>query len=74
MTNKRHQENIWTGRIKILLSANGIIVYTNDPENSTKELLQVINNIIEVVSHKINSKISVDLILQMISRLRKKIR
>jgi hypothetical protein len=36
-----------------------MIVYINDPKNSTRELLNLINNFTEVVEYKINSNKSV---------------
>ena len=38
-----------------------MIVYINDPKNSTKELLQLINTFSNVAGYKINSKKSVAL-------------
>jgi hypothetical protein len=32
-----------------------MIVYISDPKNSTRELLQLINNIMKVTGYKINS-------------------
>ena len=45
-----------------MLFADDIIVYISDPQTSTKELLQLINNFSEVTGYKINSKISVALL------------
>ena len=39
-----------------------MIVYISDPQTSTKELLQLINNFSEVAGYKINSKKSVALL------------
>jgi hypothetical protein len=36
-----------------------MIVYINDPKNSTRELLQLINKLNKVASYKINSNRSV---------------
>ena len=36
-----------------------MIVYLSDPKNSTRELLQLINNFSKVTRYKINSNISV---------------
>jgi hypothetical protein len=44
--------------VKILLSADDMIVYINDPKNSTRELLNLINSFSEVPGYKINSNTS----------------
>ena len=36
-----------------------MIVFLSDPKNSTRELLQVINNLNKVAGYKINSNITV---------------
>jgi hypothetical protein len=45
--------------VKISLFADGIIVYISDPNNSTRELLNLINNFNEVAGYKVNSNKSV---------------
>ena len=45
--------------IKISLFADDMIVYISDPKNSTKELLNLINNFSKVAGYKINSNKSV---------------
>ena len=45
-----------------MLFADNIIVYISDPQNSTKELLQLINTFSDVAGYKINSKKSVALL------------
>jgi hypothetical protein len=40
---------------------NDIIVYISNPQNSTRELLQLINNFSHVAGNKINTKKSVTL-------------
>ena len=45
--------------IKVSLFANGMIVYISNPKNSTRELLQLINNFSKVTRYKINSDKSV---------------
>jgi hypothetical protein len=45
--------------VKILLFADDIIVYTSDPKNSTRELLNLINIFSKVSQYKINSNKSV---------------
>ena len=45
--------------VKITLFADDMIVYINDPKNSTRELLNLINNFREVARYKINSNKSV---------------
>jgi hypothetical protein len=44
---------------KISLFADDMIVYISDPKNSTRELLNLINNFCEVVGYKTNSNKSV---------------
>jgi len=41
--------------VKISLFENGMILYLNDHKNSTRELLQLINNFSKVVGYKINT-------------------
>jgi hypothetical protein len=45
--------------IKVSLLADDMIVYISDPKNSTRELLQLINNFCKVAGYKINSNKSV---------------
>lgn len=45
--------------IKVLLFADNMIVYLSDLKNSTRELLQLINNFSKVAGYKINSNKSV---------------
>ena len=45
--------------VKISLFADDMIVYMSDPKISTRELLQLINNLSEVAGYKINSNKSV---------------
>jgi hypothetical protein len=46
---------IGKAEVKISLFENDTIVYTSDPQNCTRELLQLINNFSKVVGYKINS-------------------
>ncbi|KAL6087267.1 hypothetical protein STEG23_021159, partial [Scotinomys teguina] len=48
--------------VKISLYADDMIVYLSDPQNSTKELLQLINTFSNVAGYKVNSKKSVALL------------
>ena len=57
--------------IKASLFADDVIVFISEPKNSTRDDLQLINNISKVAGYKINSKRS---FFQMINRLRKKLR
>jgi hypothetical protein len=50
---------IGKGKIKISLFADDMIVYISDPKNSTRELLNLINNLSEIPGYKINSNKSV---------------
>jgi len=45
-----------TSQSKISLFADDMIVYLNDPNNSTRELPNLINNFSKVPGYKINSK------------------
>ena len=45
--------------VKISLFADDMIVYISDPKNSTRELLNLINNFSKVAGYKINSNKSV---------------
>jgi hypothetical protein len=45
--------------VKISVFADGMIVYINDPKNSTRELLNLINSFSEVAGYKISSNKSV---------------
>jgi hypothetical protein len=42
--------------VKISLFAGDMIVYMNDPKNSTRQILNVINSFSEIAGYKINSK------------------
>ena len=48
--------------VKLSLFADDMIVYISDPQNSTQELLQLINTFSNVAGYKINSKKSVALL------------
>jgi transcription antitermination factor NusG len=50
-----------------------MIVYISDLKNSTRELLNLINNFSEVVGYKVNSNKPVPFSTQRINRLRKKL-
>jgi hypothetical protein len=45
--------------VKVSLFADDMIVYLSDPQNSTRELLNLINNFSKVPGYKINSNKSV---------------
>ena len=45
--------------IKVSLFADDMIVYIREPKNSTRELLQLINNFSQVAGYRINSNKSV---------------
>jgi hypothetical protein len=45
--------------IKVSLFADGMILYISNPKNSTRELLQLINNFSKVARYKINSNKSI---------------
>jgi hypothetical protein len=48
-------ETNWKGRSQISLFADNMIIHISDPKNSTRELLNLINNFNEVAEYKINS-------------------
>ena len=45
--------------VKVSLFEDDMIVYLNDHKKPTRELLQLINNLVKVAGHKINSNKSV---------------
>jgi hypothetical protein len=51
-----------------------MIVYISDPQNSTRELLQLINNFSKVAGYKINSNKSVAFIYTKDNKAEKEIR
>ena len=54
---QRESKGIEIGKeVKLPLFADDMIVYINDPKNSTKELLQLINTFSNVAEYKINYK------------------
>ena len=54
---QKEMKGIQTGKeeVKKSLLADDIVVYISDPKNSTRELLNLINNFSEVAGYKINS-------------------
>ena len=56
------------------LFADGTIVYIRDPKNSTRELLQLINNLSKVAGYKINSNKSVAILHTKNKQAEKQIR
>ena len=50
-----------------------MVVYLSDPKNSTRELLQLINNFSKVAGYKINTSKSVAFIYSKDKQLRKKL-
>ncbi|KAL6089506.1 hypothetical protein STEG23_029452 [Scotinomys teguina] len=73
---RQHKEikgiQIGKEEVKISLFADDMIVYLSDPQNSTKELLQLINTFSNVAGYKVNSKKSVALLYTKDKRPRKK--
>jgi hypothetical protein len=59
--------------INVSLFADHMIVYISNPKNSTRELLQLINNFTKVTRYKINSDKSVAFLYNVINMLRKKL-
>jgi hypothetical protein len=62
------------GDVKVPLFSDVVIVYINEPQISTRELLQLINNFDQVTEYKINSTNQYSLFIQMKNRLRNKLR
>ena len=59
-TRKRNKEYPnWKGKVKLLLSADDIKLYKQNPKVSTKKLLELINEFSKVEGHKINIQKSV---------------
>jgi retron-type reverse transcriptase len=70
---QKEVEGIQIGKeeVKISLFADDVIVYLSGPKNSTRELLNMVNNFSKVAAYKINSNKSSS--TQRINRLRKKL-
>jgi hypothetical protein len=60
--------------VKISLFSDDMIVYISDAKNSTRELLQLINNLSEVAGYKINSNKSVAFLYTKDKQANKEIR
>jgi hypothetical protein len=60
--------------IKVSLFADDMIVYIRSPKNSTRDLLQLVNNISKVAWYKINSNESVDFLYTNDKQFEKEIR
>ena len=60
--------------VKISLFADDMILYINDPKNSTRELLNLINIFSEVAGYKINSNKSVAFLYSKEKQAKKEIR
>ena len=65
---QKENKGIQTGKeeVKIALFADHIIIYISDPQNSSRELLQLINTFSDVAEYNINSKKSVSYFLLVI--------
>ena len=61
-------------KVKISLFADDIIVYISAPQNSTRELLNLINNFSEEAGYKINSNKSVAFLYKKDQQAEKEIR
>jgi hypothetical protein len=76
ITQKRRSQGMQFGKedVKVPLFIDDMIEYINDPKNSTRELLWLINNFSKVTGSKINSNKSVALLCsKRINRVRKKL-
>jgi hypothetical protein len=60
--------------LRISLFADDMIAYLSDPNNSTRELLNMINNFSKVAGYKINSKKSVTFLYTKDKQAEKEIR
>jgi hypothetical protein len=60
--------------VKISLFADDIVLYLSDPQNSTRELLKLINNFRKVAGYKINSNKSVAFLYSKDKEAEKEIR
>ena len=60
--------------VKLSLFADDMIVYLSDPKNSTRELLNLINNFSKVAGYKINSNKSVAFLYSKNKQSEKEIR
>jgi retron-type reverse transcriptase len=60
--------------VKISLFVDDIVVYISDPKNSTRELLNLINNFSELARYKINSNKSVAFLYTKDKQAEKEIR
>ena len=60
--------------VKLSVLADDMIVYISDPKNSTRELLNQINNFSEVAGYKINSNKSVGFLYIKDKRTEKEIK
>jgi hypothetical protein len=60
--------------VKISLFADNMVVYINDPKNSTRELLSLINSFSEEAGYKINSNKSMAFLYTKDKQAKKEIR
>jgi hypothetical protein len=72
---QKEGKGIHTGKeeVKISLFADDMIVYLHDPKNSTRELLNLINNFSKVARYKINSNKSVGFLYSKDKQVEKEI-
>jgi hypothetical protein len=61
---------IGNGIVKVSLFAYDMILYLKDPKNSTRKLLDTINNFSNVAGYKINLQKSVAFVIPTINKLR----
>jgi hypothetical protein len=78
LDNKRRSNEKWIQigkeEVKISLFADDMIVYMSNPKNSTRELINLINNFSEVAGYKIYSNKSVAFLYTKDKRAEKKVR
>jgi hypothetical protein len=69
-------KRIQIGKVEVNMSllADYMIVFKSDPKNSTREFLQLISNFSKVAGYTINSNKLVVFFVQLIDRLKKKLR
>ena len=67
-------KGIQNGKEEVKVFADDKIVYLSDPKNSTRELLNMINNFSKVAGYKINSSKSVAFLYSKDKQTEKEIR
>jgi hypothetical protein len=76
ITQQKEIKGLQTGKevVNVSLFADDMIVYTTDPKNSIRELLNMMNNFSELAGYKINSNKSVTFLYTKNRQAKKEIR